>query len=61
MYFVENLDPEEKVIADKKVGDRVKIEKDESFNLDDCSIDIGVDQLKCISLVEMCNDINSTI
>jgi len=39
LYLVENLDPEEKVVVDKKVEDVVKIEKDENLNLDDCSID----------------------
>lgn len=43
LYFVKNLDPEEKVDADKKVGDGVKIEKDENLGLDDCSIDLGAD------------------
>ena len=42
-YLVEDLDPEEKVIVDKKVGDGVKIGKDESPGLDDYSIDIGMD------------------
>jgi len=60
LYIVENLDSEEKVVADKKVGDEVKIESDENFNLDDCSVYLRVDQLKSISLVEMCNNINST-
>jgi hypothetical protein len=32
-----------KVIADKKVEDEVNNEKDENFNLDDCSIDLGAD------------------
>ncbi|KEH26754.1 hypothetical protein MTR_6g071585 [Medicago truncatula] len=36
LYLVENLDPEKNVVAHKKVGDRVKIEKDESLGLDDC-------------------------
>ena len=70
LYIVENLDPEEKVVTDKKVGDGVKIENYESFNFDDSGIDLGADHLKCISLVffdrkcislvEMYNDINST-
>jgi len=41
--FFENLDPEEKVTADIKVGDEVKIEKNESLGLDDCSI--GLEQI----------------
>jgi len=43
LYLVENLDPEENVVAHKKVGVEVKIEKDESLGLDDCSIDLGAD------------------
>jgi len=42
IYLVENLDPEEKIDSDKKVGDGVKIEKDENLNLDR-SIDLGAD------------------
>lgn len=38
--LVENLDHEEKVAADKKVGHEVKIEKDEIINLDDFCMDI---------------------
>jgi len=41
LFRVENLNLEEKVAADKKVGDGVKIEKDESLGLDDYSIDLG--------------------
>jgi hypothetical protein len=41
--YVENLDPQEKVVGDKKVGDEVEIEKDEILNLDECSIDLGID------------------
>ena len=41
LYLVENLDPEEKDFVDKKVKDGVKIDKDESLELDDCSIDLG--------------------
>jgi hypothetical protein len=43
LYLVEDLDPEEKVVSDKKVEDGVKIEKDESLNLDDCSINLTED------------------
>jgi len=41
---------EEKVVAYMKVGDEVKIEKDESLLLNDCSTDLEEDCLKCISL-----------
>jgi len=41
LYIIENLDPEEKVVAGKKVEDGVKIEKEDSFNLDDIDIDHG--------------------
>jgi len=50
LYIVENYDPKEKVDADKKVVDKVKIEKDESLGLDDCSIDHGPDWLTSIPL-----------
>jgi len=43
MYIIENLDPGKNVVAEKKVEDGVKIKNDESFNLDDCSIDLGAD------------------
>jgi len=43
LYFVENLDHEENIDADKNFGDGVKIEKDESLELDDCSIDLRAD------------------
>jgi len=35
------------------VEDGVKIEKDKNYNLDDVSIYLGADSIKCISLVEM--------
>jgi hypothetical protein len=41
LYIIENLDLEEKIVAEKKIEDGVKIEKDESFNLYDVSIDLG--------------------
>jgi len=34
---------EENIDADKNFGDGVKIEKDESLELDDCSIDLRAD------------------
>jgi len=42
LYIMENLDQEEKVVAEKKVEDGVKIEKEDSFNLDDVGINLGV-------------------
>jgi len=41
LYIIENLDPEEKVVVGKKVEDGVKLEKKDSFNLDDIDIDLG--------------------
>jgi len=41
LYVVENPDHEDKVAAHKKVKNEVKIGKDESLQLDDCSIDLG--------------------
>lgn len=35
LYLIKNLDPKEKVVANKKVGDGVKIEKEENLELDD--------------------------
>jgi len=43
LFLIENLKLKEKVVADKKVRDGVNVEKDGSFRLDDCSIDIGTD------------------
>jgi hypothetical protein len=43
LYLVENLDHKEKVAANKKDGDEVKIEKEESLGHDDFSIDLGAD------------------
>lgn len=43
LYIDENLDLKEKAATDKKVGHGVKFEKDESLNLDDCSINFGAD------------------
>jgi hypothetical protein len=43
LYIIENLDPEEKIVVEKKVKDDVKMEKDENFNLDNVSIDLRVD------------------
>jgi len=40
LYIIKNLDLEEKVVAGKKDGG-VKIEKEDSFNLDDIDIDLG--------------------
>jgi hypothetical protein len=42
LYIIENLDLEEKVVAEKKVEDDVKIEKEDNFNLDDVDINLGV-------------------
>jgi len=33
LYIIENLDPQEKVVAEKKVEDGVKIENNESCNI----------------------------
>jgi len=41
LYIIENLDPEEKVVEGKKPEDVVKLEKKDSFNLDDIDIDLG--------------------
>jgi hypothetical protein len=43
LYIIENLDPKKKVVAEKMVEDGVKIEKEDSFNLDDVGIDLGAD------------------
>jgi len=40
LYLVENLNHEEKVLTGKKVEDGVKIEKDKSLGLVDCSVDV---------------------
>ncbi|KEH34266.1 hypothetical protein MTR_3g463860 [Medicago truncatula] len=41
LYIIENLDPDENVVAGKKAEDGVKLEKEDSFNLDDIDIDLG--------------------
>jgi hypothetical protein len=41
LYIIENLNREEKVVVGKKVKDDVKLEKEDSFNLDDIDIDLG--------------------
>jgi len=41
LYIIENLDLENKVVVGKKGEDGVKIEKEDSFNLDDIDIDLG--------------------
>jgi len=43
LFRVENFDPEEKIVVDKKVGDRVKFKKDEGLGLDDYSIGLWAD------------------
>jgi hypothetical protein len=43
LFLVENLDPKDKIVADKKVGYEVEFEKDEILVLDDCSIDLRPD------------------
>jgi hypothetical protein len=43
LYIIENLDLEEKVVARKNAEDGVKLEKENSFNLDDVDIDLGAD------------------
>ena len=43
LYIIENLDPEEELVAEKKVEDGVRIEKDDNINLDDVNIDLGAD------------------
>jgi len=40
LHVIENLDPKEEVVVEKKVEDGVKIEKD---NLDDVIIDLWTD------------------
>jgi len=39
LYIIENHDPEYKVVVEKKAKDGVKIEKEDSCNLDDVDID----------------------
>jgi hypothetical protein len=43
LYIIENLDLEEKVVARKNAEDGVKLENENSFNLDDVDIDLGAD------------------
>jgi len=42
LYIIEDLDLEENVVPGKKAKDGVKLEKEDSFNLDDIDIDLGV-------------------
>jgi hypothetical protein len=35
LYLVNKIDLKEKIVANKKVGDEVKIEKEENLKLDD--------------------------
>ena len=43
LYLVENLNREEKVLTGQKVEDGVKIVKDKSLGLVDCSVDVYKD------------------
>ncbi|KEH34242.1 hypothetical protein MTR_3g463560 [Medicago truncatula] len=43
LYIIENLDPKDKVVDENKTEDGVKIEKGDSFNLDNVDIYLGAD------------------
>jgi len=49
LFIVENLDLQDKVVDDKKVGDEVKIE-DVNLRLDDCNIVIGAVEMYIIMI-----------
>jgi len=40
LYIIENLDLEEKIVVGNKAEDGVKLEKKDSFNVDDIDIDL---------------------